>query len=121
MQKLTSAKIFFFLAALLFVAKPFLGFTMFTRLHPPAVQNIFIKAFTKRKVETHDNHKRSAEAIQKKLADAAQQFSLRFLTLLSIVLPLALLACLTIPVPDRSGFNLPPSQPSWLLNGNLII
>jgi hypothetical protein len=121
MRKLTSAKIFFCLAALLFVAKPFLGFSIFSRVHPPAVENIFVKAFTKRKVETHDSNKRSAEAIQKKLGDAAQQFSLLIFALLSIILPLVLLSSLIIPVQRGPVFSLAPSQPSWLLNGKLII
>src|SRR5580692_5802855 len=95
MRKLTSAKIFFGLAVLLFVAKPFLGFTMFSRLHPPAIESIFVKSFTKRKIEDPEN-KFNAAAIQKKLADPVEQFILRFSFLLSIIFPVIFLADLNI-------------------------
>src|ERR1700760_3578624 len=88
MRKLTSAKIFLFLAVLVFVAKPFLGFGMFSRSHPPAVQNIFVKVFAKRKLEDREKSNSSYGFIQKKLAEAGQQFSLRFSSLLSLFLVL---------------------------------
>ena len=123
MQKITLAKIFFCLAALLFVAKPFLGFSMFSRMHPPAVENIFVKAFTKRKLEEQESSKLNPEAIQKKLAEAAQQFVFRFIALLSILLPLFLstVALANNNLLRRLKLSLTPAQPSWLLNGNLII
>jgi hypothetical protein len=123
MQKLTSAKIFFCLAALLFVAKPFLGFTMFSRVHPPAVENIFVKAFTKRKLEDQEANKLNQEAIQKKLAEVAQQFVLRFSFLLSILLPVIFLMGITINncFLRKLKLSLAPAQPSWLFNGKLII
>jgi len=123
MQKLTSAKIFFCLAAFLFVAKPFLGFTMFSRTHPPAVENIFVKAFTKRKLEDIEGNKLNPEAIQKKLADAAQQFVLRFSFFLTILLPAAFLTGLSINnrFLRKLKLSLAPAQPFWLVNGKLII
>ena len=123
MQKLTSAKIFFCFAALLFIAKPFLGFSMFSRMHPPAVENIFVKAFTKRKLEEPESSKLNPEAIQKKLAEGAREFVLRFLALLSIVLPATLLTDTSVnsSLLRRLKLSLVPVQPSWLLNGKLII
>jgi hypothetical protein len=123
MRKLTSAKIFFCLAVLLFVAKPFLGFTMFSRLHPPAIENIFVKAFTKRKLEDSENSKFNAAAIQKKLADPVEQFILRFSFLLSIIFPAAFLAGLNINnrFLRRLQLSLSQNEPAWLLNGKLII
>jgi hypothetical protein len=123
MRKLTSAKIFFGLAVLLFVAKPFLGFTMFSRLHPPAIESIFVKAFTKRKLEDSENNKFSAAAIQKKLADPVKQYILRFSFLLSIVFPVIFLAGLNINnrFLRRLQLNVSATQPAWLLNGKLII
>ena len=91
MHKLTSAKIFFCIAALLFVAKPFLGFTMFSRMHPPATQNIFVKSFTKRKLEYSENSSFNMNAVQKKLADPVKQVFILFSCLLGILFP-ALLA-----------------------------
>ncbi len=123
MHKLTSAKIFFGLAVMLFVAKPFLGFTMFSRSHPPAIENIFVKAFTKRKLEDSENNKFNAAAIQKKLADPVEQFILRFTFLLSIIFPVAFLAGLNINnrFLRRLQLSLSATQPAWLLNGKLII
>ncbi len=123
MRKLTSAKIFFCLAALLFVAKPFLGFSMFSRMHPPAVENIFVKAFTKRKIEDPESSKLNPGTIQKKLADAAQKFSFRFIAFLSIILPFVLMAGTIVnnSFIRKLNLSLIPVQPSWLLNGKLII
>jgi hypothetical protein len=123
MQKLTSAKIILAFAALLFVAKPFLGFSMFSRMHPPASTSIFIKVFTKRKLEDNESKKNSVEAIQKILADAAQQFALRFSFLLSVLFPLIFLAGFRINgrfLRDRKS-NLAPAEPSWILNCKLTI
>ncbi len=123
MHKLTSAKIFFFLAVLLFVAKPFLGFTMFSRTHPPAVDNIFVKAFTKRKLEDPENSNFGATAIQKKLAETVQAFVLRFSFLLCIIFPLAFAAGANITklFLRRLKLSLYPRGQSYLLNSKLII
>jgi hypothetical protein len=123
MNKLSSAKIFFCFAVLLFVAKPFLGFAMFSRMHPPAVENIFIKAFTKRKLEDPENSNSSMSAIQKKLAEPVKYFSLRFSFLLSIIFPCILfaLAGITNRFLRRIQFSLTPQTHSYLLNGKLII
>ena len=123
MQSLKSAKIFLSLAVLLFVAKPFLGFTMFSRLHPPAEENIFVKAFTKRKLEDSENSIFKASAIQKKLADPVDQFILRFSFLLSIIFPAVFAAGINIT--DRFltqlRLSISPPENAYLLNGKLII
>jgi len=123
MHKLTSAKIFFCLAVLLFVAKPFLGFTMFSRAHPPAVDNIFVKAFTKRKIEDPESSNFSASAIQKKLAEPVKDFVLRFSFLLCIIFPLAFAAGADITdlFLRRIKLSLYPRGPAYLLNSKLII
>ena len=123
MRKLTSAKIFFCLAFFLFVAKPFLGFSLFSRLHPPTAESIFIKAFTKRKVEEPESNRLRQEAILKNLTDASQQFVLLFSAFLSTLLPIVFLTANSI----NNSFQvllklrLSPSIPTWLLNGKLII
>jgi hypothetical protein len=122
MQTLSSAKIFLSLAVLLFVAKPFLGFTMFSRLHPPAEENIFVKSFTKRKLEDSENSIFNTSAIQKKLADPVDQFILRFSFLLSIIFP-AIFAAVNISNRFLNELRLSLSPPghTYLLNGKLII
>ncbi len=123
MYKLTSAKIFFCLAVLLFVAKPFLGFTMFSRVHPPAVDNIFVKAFTKRKLEDPENGNLSASSIQKKLAEPVKEFTLRFSFLLCIIFPLAFAAGTNITklFLRRLKLSIYPPGDTYLLNSKLII
>jgi hypothetical protein len=52
MRRLKTYRIFISLAALLFVAKPFLGFTVINRhLHPRQIHTILVKSFSKRKPE----------------------------------------------------------------------
>src|ERR1035438_3224781 len=123
MHKLTSAKIFFCLAVLLFVAKPFLGFTMFSRVHPPAADNIFVKAFTKRKLEDPENSSFSSGAIQKKLAEPVNEFILRFSFLLCIIFPLAFAAGadITNSFLRASQLRLYLRGHTYLLNSKLII
>jgi len=118
-----SAKIILGLAVVLFVSKPFLGFSMFSRMHPPPSGNIFVKVFSKRKLEEDENKKNSVDAIQKKLTDAAQQFLLRFSFLLSILFPIIFLQ--GIQITDRFlrrlHLSLAPIPPLWMLNRKLII
>ena len=118
-----SAKIFVFFAVLFFVAKPFLGFSMFNRLHPPAVESIFVKVFAKRKLEERESNKVSTETIKKTLADAAQQFVLRFAFLLNILFPVIFLAGIYINkwALRKLRLSLAPAEPSWILNRKLII
>jgi hypothetical protein len=123
MQKLKSAKIYLCFAVLLFVAKPFLGFTMFSRLHPPAHENIFVKAFTKRKLEDPENSNSTSKAIQKKLAEPVQHFVLRFTFRLSIIFPAVFSsgAGITDRFLRQIKLSLLPQEHTYLLNGKLII
>jgi len=82
-----SAKIFFIVAVLLFVAKPFLGFGMFSSTRPPAEDNIFVKVFSKRKVENEEDGKSNLSAIQKKLAEPIGEFLIHFSFLLAVLFP----------------------------------
>ena len=118
-----SVGIYLYFAVLLLVAKPFLGFTMFSRIHPPADQSIFIKSFTKRKQEYTEDSSFDMHALQKKLADPVKQVLLRFSFLLSILFP-ALLAAgknITDRFLNEIQLSLSPRQHSWLLNSKLII
>jgi len=121
MFKKNFAKIFFVISVLLFVAKPFLGFSMFSRMHPPPVQNIFVKSFTKRKAEFQED-KLGIEAIQKKLAEPLKVQLLLFALLLSILFPATfVLGNITRRFLNNISLSLSPTGPAWLLNGKLII
>jgi hypothetical protein len=78
MLRIKSAKIYLCFAVLLLVAKPFLGFSMFSSTNPPSAQSIFVKAFTKRKQEYVENSNYDISTVQKKLAEPVQQFALTF-------------------------------------------
>jgi hypothetical protein len=120
-RNLNSAKIFFCLAVLLFVAKPFLGFSMFSRSHPPAAENIFVKAFTKRKLEDSENN--NFNSIVKKTTDPVRQFVLRFSFLLGILFPGFYIGRFNISnlFLKNLRLSLSPPEHTWLLNGKLII
>jgi hypothetical protein len=123
MQLLKSAKIYLCFAVFLFVAKPFLGFTMFSRMHPPAIENIFSKAFSKRKVEYSEDSNFNMGAIQKKLADPVEQFFLRITFLLCMLFP----AVFAIGISINNRFlrdmqlSIAPPGRSYILNSNLLI
>jgi hypothetical protein len=121
--RLKSAKIIFLLAASLFVAKPFLGFSMFSRMHPPAEDNIFVKVFSKRKLEFEEDSNFSYSAIQKKLAEPLQQFIIRFSFLLSILLPAIFAAGTYATNRFLRIIKLSTTPPGdfYLLNSTLII
>jgi hypothetical protein len=123
MHSVKIAKIYFCFAVLLFIAKPFLGFSMFTRVHPPAAENIFIKAFNKRKLEYRAGGSYDIFAIQKKLAEPVKQLFLPFLFLLGILFPVVFApgADITRGLLRRIQLSLSPTEHTYLLNGTLII
>jgi len=96
---------------------------MFSCVHPPAAQSIFVKAFTKRKQEYVKNSSFDIRTIAKKLADPVNQSFLRFSSLLCLLFPIIFSAGISIT--NRFLCNLKlsssPSRPAWLLNDQLII
>ena len=123
MIRLKSAKIYFFFAVLLFVAKPFIGFSVLNRMHPLTTPSILVKAFTKRKLEYVENSSFDIHTIQKKLADPVRQCILRFSFLLSIIFSAVFV--IGVAITDlflrRIQLNLSPQQHTYLHNGQLII
>jgi len=118
-----TAKILFALAVLFFVAKPFLAFSMFNRLNPPSEASIFVKSFTKRKLEYVKDSKFDIQTIQKKLADPVNQLLLGFTFLLSLLFPFIALnrISLTNSFLRKVNFSLSPPDDTWLLHGQLLI
>jgi hypothetical protein len=123
MRQVKIIKIYFCFAVLLLVAKPFLGFSMFNRVHPPAEENIFVKAFNKRKQEYAEDSSFDIIEIQKKLANPVIRLFFRFAFFLGIILPAAFKAGISITNRHLRNIQLSLSQPehSWLLNSKLII
>jgi hypothetical protein len=121
--RIKSAKTFFFFALILFVAKPFFGFCMFSQQHPPAQDNIFVKVFSKRKLEYEEDSNFSLSAIQQKLAEPLEHFFLLFSSFLSVLF----LAAFAIETGINGRYrrlmqlSLSRRQPAYLLNSNLTI
>src|SRR5476649_267984 len=87
MFRLKSAKIVFSLSVLLFVAKPFLGFSMFSRMHPPTAKNIFVKSFNKRKLDFRRDSNYNMASVQQRLAEPVDPLFLAIRILLGLILP----------------------------------
>jgi|SRR6185312_3094347 len=123
MSLVKSAKIYFFFAVLLFVAKPFLGFSMFSRVSPPGVENIYVKAFTKRKQEYVEGSNFDITAAQDKLADPLKQLVFRFCHFLNILFPTVFGSShsLTDGFLERIAVKISPCRQTYLFNGKLII
>jgi hypothetical protein len=123
MQLYKTAKIYFCFAVLLLVAKPFLGFSMFSRLHPPADENIFVKAFNKRKQEYSEDSNNDFNTILKKLAEPAKAFFFRFLYFLNILFPAVFAAgvSVTTGLLNKIRSDLSDGEQTWLLNSTLLI
>ncbi|TWI98215.1 hypothetical protein JN11_03294 [Mucilaginibacter frigoritolerans] len=123
MQLYKTAKIYFSLAVLLLVAKPFLGFGMFSRIHPPADENIFVKAFNKRKQEYSEDSNNDFNTLLKKLAEPAKLFFLRFLYFLNILFPAVFAAGISITTGllNKIRSDLSDGKQVWLLNSTLLI
>jgi hypothetical protein len=123
MHIIKTAKIFFFFAVLLFVAKPFLGFSIFNAAHHPAKASILVKSFTKRKLEYSENGDFNMASIQKKLADPVNVLTLTFAFLLSIIFPDAFRTGITISNRFLQNMLLSLSlrKQAYLLNSSLLI
>jgi len=122
MRKLRIIHILFSLAALLFVAKPFLGFGAFSQQTRPRISHtILVKSFTKRKPESL--HDANAEALHQQLSNPVLVLLSAISLLLALLMPLLLqiLPKLTSKfVSDIRVAILPPEQ-AYLLAGKLII
>ncbi|MES2113389.1 MAG: hypothetical protein V4577_31845 [Bacteroidota bacterium] len=122
MQLIKSALISLSFAVLMFVAKPFIGFGAFKQLHQIKHISICVKAFSKRKQEYIEGSSLDIQTVLKKLRNPADSILLTFSALLSIVLPLLSGAeNIANRILRELEFRLPPTQPYYLLNGNLLI
>jgi hypothetical protein len=123
MHLLKLVKILFILAVLLFVAKPFVGFSIFNAAHRHAKATILVKSFTKRKLEYSENGDFNMASVQKKLADPVNASLPTFSFLLCIIFPACLLAGLNISNRFLRNLLLGHSLPGrvYLLNGTLQI
>lgn len=124
MQRLTTFRLIFSFAALLFIAKPFLGFTI--SIHQPhynQVHSILVKSFTKRKPEGIKEANASIESIQKLLNNPLRIICSTISLLLLTLFPAVFKSSLNITDKFLSDIRntLFPPEHAYLLTGKLII
>ncbi len=123
MQKVKTAKIMFYFTVLLLLAKPFYGFSVFSRVHPPHQSNILIKVFSKRKLEFREGSDNDINTILNKLANPVTNPVLLFSYFLAILFPVFFKKGnnITDSFLNELQLSLVPVQPPYLRNGNLLI
>lgn len=124
MKRATAFRLFFSLAALLFVAKPFFGFeTLAHRLRPHQVHTILVKSFSKRKPEGFEEANSNLEAIHKLLINPAAAVFSAISILLLTIFPTLFASGIKLTQKVLSGirYALLPTEHSWLLTGAIII
>ena len=122
-QKVTFYVVFAF-AALLFIAKPFLGFSAFNSKTKPRISHsILVKSFTKRKPEDIQDGRAEAQAIRQMVSDPPLKLASGIMILIAALLPFAIenIAKLTQGVIADIRDSLSECIPAWLLTGKLSI
>jgi hypothetical protein len=124
MQRLAAFRLIISLAALLFVAKPFMGFgTVNKHAKPHFSHSILVKSFTKRKPESLAEADEKAEALRNMLANPAHRLLPAITFLLTFLLPLVFNSGIKI----TNGFfeniraALIPDRQTYLVTGKLTI
>jgi hypothetical protein len=124
MQRLKAFRIYISLAALLFVAKPFFGFGVFSgQFHPHQSHTILVKSFTKRKPESLRDADANVESIHKLLinpfAALLSTISILLVTLFPSVFKLG--SKITYEFLSHIRFALLPQERAYLLSCKLSI
>lgn len=124
MSKLKAIKFLLVFAALLFVAKPFLGFSG-SKLLKNKKDNtiILVKAFTKRVPEYLEEAEIKKAAILKLISNPPANLMLAITALLSLLFPLIykIRENITGQVIDQLSFNSLQDERTYLLTGKLTI
>ncbi|MCC8425560.1 hypothetical protein [Mucilaginibacter sp. UR6-11] len=114
---------FLFLAVFMLAAKPFVGFNALKQLTDYKAPQIFLKAFTKRKLEYVEDSAFDISAVQKRLADPLLPLTLLFSFLLKSLFPFLFRKVKEITAGILADIHLSLSPPlhRYLLSGKLII
>jgi hypothetical protein len=124
MQKVKIFKIIFTFAAILFLAKPFLGFKAFGKEVKPHISySMLVKSFTKRKPENLDEAYTSAQALHQRIANPPLMLLAGLILPLSALLSFLLDEGIKLTASSISTFRwltISP-QPAYLLSGKLTI
>jgi hypothetical protein len=119
-MRLKIAKIFFFVGALCFVARPFFGFSIFSKYYRPVEKSILLKIFSKRKLEMSEDCSYSFSAVEKKLPNPGVDFFPGFDCFQGNLFFCAFRVA-TINNRALRVMQPPPSGPGWLLYRKIII
>ncbi|MFD2873202.1 hypothetical protein ACFS5N_12025 [Mucilaginibacter ximonensis] len=120
-------KYLMFLALLMFVAKPFVGFSLryehYFRVLHHRKPNILVKSFAKRKLEVSEDSEFSMVTIAKKLATPVLPTIMLLACALNIFLSSRFRQSKTLTYSDLAAItcSLHPPQPLYLLGGKLTI
>jgi hypothetical protein len=124
MSRLKAFRLFFTLAALLFVAKPFFGYGAFNQQSKPRISHsVLVKSFTKRKPENLEEADANAEYIHQLLINPLAELLSAISFLLLFLFPQVFRKILNITTRVLSDIHcalLPPEDPCVLV-GQLII
>jgi hypothetical protein len=124
MQKVKIFKVIFTFSAILFLAKPFLGFEAFSQVIKPRISHtVLVKSFTKRKPENLEEAYANAQKVHQRIANPP------LMLLAGLILPLSLLlsflldegAKLTASITSTLRWSTLSPQPAYLLSGKLTI
>jgi hypothetical protein len=118
MLKLKIVKILFFVGALSFIARPFLGFALVNDRSRLVEDSILLKIFAKRKPELSEDGGSSFSAIEKKLANPNLDIFPRFNNFLDVLFPAAFQAT---DARSLTEIQPPPNGQTWLLCKKLLI
>jgi hypothetical protein len=115
------AQLLFFMGALSFVARPFVGFVIFNSHRHPIEESILIKIFSKRKPELSEDSNAVYSAIEKKLANPGLDILPRFGSFQDTLFPAEYGSGARLNTRFLQAVYLPPARPGWLLYGQIII
>jgi hypothetical protein len=124
MQRLKAFRLFISLAAMLFVAKPFIGFAAFGYSSSPHISHtILVKSFTKRKPESLQEGYAKSEAIHQSLISPALVLLSGILFFLLMLFPFLIDKGIRLTnriILAMCAAILPP-EPAYLFTGKLVI
>jgi ABC-type phosphate/phosphonate transport system permease subunit len=123
MDKLKIFKVLLIVAAILFVAKPFLGYSVYSQLtRLKRTDNIMIKIFSKRKPEFITEAEAKKEFVAQQLARLSATFWLTIGTLLAAILPIVFSFLKDSKrLLHQYLYSVLPAGHTYLLNGKLLI
>jgi hypothetical protein len=124
MSKLKAIKTILVFAAMIFIAKPFLGFSGVEHLRPTKDNTlILVKAFAKRKPEYLEEAEVKKESVQKLINNPPANLMLAITALLSLLFPLVyqIQKSITGQFIGQLSLNSLQDERTYLLTGKLII